>query len=46
MLVNGVVIRSGVFPPEMLETEEKNYFLREAETLKITVDRTVTTRLF
>jgi len=46
MLVNGVVTRSGVFPPEMLETEERNYFLSEAEKLKITVDRTVTTRLF
>ena len=46
MLVNGIVTRSGVFPPEMLETEERNYFLREAEKLKITVDRTVTTRLF
>jgi saccharopine dehydrogenase (NAD+, L-lysine forming) len=46
MLVNGVVTRSGVFPPEMLETEERSYFLREAEKLKITVDRTVTTRLF
>ncbi len=46
MLVNGVVKRSGVFPPEILEEEERHYFLREAEKLKITVDRTVKTRLF
>jgi len=46
MLVNGIIKRTGVFPPEMLEIEERNYFLNEAEKLKITVDRIVTTRLF
>lgn len=46
MLVNGIITRTGVFPPEMLEQEERNFFLREAEKLKITVDRTITTRLF
>lgn len=46
MLVNGIVTRTGVFPPEVFEQEERNYFLREAEKLKITVDRTVSTRLF
>lgn len=46
MLVNGIITRSGVFPPEMLEQEERNYYLREAGKLKITVDRTITTRLF
>jgi saccharopine dehydrogenase (NAD+, L-lysine forming) len=46
MLLNGIVKKSGLFPPEMLDQEERNYFLREAEKLKITVDRTVKTRLF
>ncbi len=45
MLVNGIVKRTGLFPPEVLEQEERNYYLREAEKLKITVDRTVRTRL-
>ena len=46
MLVNDVVTRAGVFPPELLEEKERNYFLSEAEKLKITVDRTITTRLY
>jgi saccharopine dehydrogenase (NAD+, L-lysine forming) len=46
MLVNEVVKSTGVFPPEILEQEERDYFLQEAEKLKITVDRTVKTRLF
>jgi saccharopine dehydrogenase (NAD+, L-lysine forming) len=46
MLLNGIVKKSGLFPPEMLEQEERNYFLSEAQKLKITVDRTVKTRLF
>ena len=45
MLVNDVVKGIGVFPPEVLEKEERTYFLTEAEKLKITVDRTVKTRL-
>lgn len=46
MLVNEVVKGTGVFPPEVLEQEERSYFLQEAEKLKITVDRIVKTRLF
>ena len=46
MLLNGIIKKSGLFPPEMLEQEERNYFLSEAQKLKITVDRTVKTRLF
>ncbi|MBW6464420.1 MAG: saccharopine dehydrogenase NADP-binding domain-containing protein [Firmicutes bacterium] len=46
MLVNDIITRTGVFPPEVFEQEERNYFLHEAEKLKITVDRTFSTRLF
>ncbi len=46
MLVNGIINRPGVLPPEMLEKEERDYYLKEAEKLKITVDRIITTRLF
>ncbi len=45
MLLNDIVMRKGLFPPEVLEQEERNYYLKEAEKLKITVDRTVKTRL-
>ena len=45
MLINGIVKQTGVFPPEVLEEKERSYFLTEAEKLKITVDRTLKTRL-
>lgn len=45
MLVNNIVNRTGLFPPEVLEQKERNYYFKEAEKLKITVDCTVKTRL-
>ena len=46
MLVNGKISRTGVFPPEMLEAEERAYYLAEAAKLDITVDEIMETRLF
>jgi hypothetical protein len=35
-----------VFPPEVLEAEERAYYLAEAAKLDITVDQFVETRLY
>lgn len=39
MFVNGRISTKGVFPPEVLEAEEREYYLREAAKLDITVDQ-------
>jgi len=45
MFVNGVIKTTGVFPPEVLETEERKYFFDEAAKLDITVEQYVQSRL-
>lgn len=39
MFVNGKISTKGVFPPEVLEAEEREYYLKEAAKLDITVDQ-------
>ncbi len=46
LLINKIITRKGAFPPEMLEKGERQYYLREAGKLGITVDRVITTRLY
>jgi len=46
MLVNGKITQQGVFPPEVLEKAEREYYLKEAAKLGITIDEVVETRLF
>jgi len=46
MFVHGKITQRGVFPPEVLEADERAYYLAEAEKLDITVDRYVETRLY
>jgi len=46
MLANGNVTQKGVFPPEVLDADARNYFLREAAKLDLTVDQYVERRLF
>ncbi|MCF8069513.1 MAG: saccharopine dehydrogenase NADP-binding domain-containing protein [Desulfobacterales bacterium] len=38
MLVNDVITQKGLFPPEVLNKEERAYFFKEAEKLGITID--------
>lgn len=45
MFVNGVIKTTGVFPPEVLEDDERRYFFNEAAKLDITVDQYVQSRL-
>jgi saccharopine dehydrogenase-like NADP-dependent oxidoreductase len=46
MFVHGKITQRGVFPPEVLEAEERAYYLAEAAKLDITVDQYVETRLY
>jgi len=46
MFVHGKITRRGVFPPEVLEADERAYYLAEAAKLDITVDQYVETRLY
>ncbi len=46
MFVNGKIGLTGVFPPEMFDTEMRRYYLTEAAKLDITVDEYVETRLY
>lgn len=41
MFVNGVIETRGVFPPEVLGTQERRYFFNEAARLDITVEQYV-----
>ncbi len=38
MFVNGIISTRGVFPPEALNAEERQYYFRESEKLKLTVE--------
>jgi len=46
MFVHGRITRRGVFPPEVLDADERAYYLAEAAKLDITVDQYVETRLY
>jgi saccharopine dehydrogenase-like NADP-dependent oxidoreductase len=46
MFVHGKITQRGVFPPEVLEAEERAFYLAEAAKLDITVDQYVETRLY
>ena len=46
LFVNDMIATRGVFPPEVLETEQRQYYLAEAAKLGITVDEIGATRLF
>jgi saccharopine dehydrogenase-like NADP-dependent oxidoreductase len=46
LLVNDMIETTGVFPPEILDPEPRNYYLRQAAKLGITVDEIEETRLF
>jgi saccharopine dehydrogenase-like NADP-dependent oxidoreductase len=42
MLVNDKITEPGMFTPEMLNAEQRKYYLDEAEKLEITVETTIT----
>ena len=46
MFVNDKIHQKGMFPPEVFESAQRSYYLREAAELDITVDQTVDKRLF
>ena len=46
MLVNDKIETRGVFPPEVMEAEERAYYLKEAAKLELTVDMDISTQLF
>jgi len=46
MLVHGKISRSGVFPPEVFDKEERAFYLSEAAKLDITVDEIIESRLY
>ncbi len=46
LFIEGKITRKGVFPPELLEQEIRNYYLSDLAGLGITVDEVVETRLF
>ncbi len=46
MFVNGKIQTKGLFPPEVLEQDERNYYLSEAAKLNITVEENMETILF
>ncbi len=46
MFVNDIITTRGCFPPECLETDERNYYLKEAAKLDIVVDEIIETRLY
>lgn len=39
MFVNDIIKQTGLFPPEVLDMEQRNYYLEEAAKLDITVDQ-------
>jgi saccharopine dehydrogenase (NAD+, L-lysine-forming) len=45
LFVNDKITAQGVFPPEVLEADAREYYLKEAACLGITVDEIVETRL-
>lgn len=46
MFVYDKIHQKGMFPPEVLDGEQRRYYLSEAAKLDITIDQTVETRLF
>jgi len=46
MSVNNKIQTKGVFPPEVLEKEEREYYLREGAKIGITVDEYIESKLF
>ena len=46
LFVNDKIDPLGVFPPEVLDTPAREYYLKEAAKLGITVNEIVETRLF
>lgn len=44
--MDGRINRKGVFPPELLDQERRNYCLTDMAKLGITVDEVVETRLY
>jgi saccharopine dehydrogenase (NAD+, L-lysine-forming) len=46
LFVNDMMATRGVFPPEVLETQQRQYYLAEAAKLGITVDEIGATRLY
>ena len=46
MFVNDKIHQKGMFPPEVLDAEQRAYYLMEAAKLDITVDQIVEKRLF
>lgn len=45
MFVNNKIKTKGAYPPEVLEADERSYYLEEAAKLDITVDQNISTRL-
>jgi saccharopine dehydrogenase-like NADP-dependent oxidoreductase len=46
LFVDGRITQKGVFPPELLDQETRNYYLADMRELGITVDEIVETRLY
>jgi hypothetical protein len=46
MFVNDRIHQKGMFPPEVLDTDQRAYYLKEAARLDITVDQIVESRLY
>ena len=46
LFVNDKISAKGVFPPEVLDTDAREYYLKEAAGLGITVDEIVEIRLY
>ena len=46
MFVNDRIHQKGMFPPEVLDTDQRAYYLKEAAKLEITVDQIVEKNLF
>jgi hypothetical protein len=45
MFVNNKISTKGAYPPEVLDADERAYYLDEAAKLDITVDQNVYTRI-
>ena len=46
MFVNDRIHQKGMFPPEVLDADQRAYYLKEAARLDITVDQIVEKRLY
>jgi saccharopine dehydrogenase-like NADP-dependent oxidoreductase len=46
MFVNNVIQKPGVYPPEVLDSQERTFYLTEAAKLDITVDQITEARLY